>query len=208
MDGSAAAIDLLSPHAASDDGKSASSVTALDPAAESVTAVGGRPASNGKYSAVAAADPADKALATSDAQFAETNHPQIVTAVHGQLLPSGGNMQIRLDPAELGMLQINVQVKNGAMTATFETSNPEATRQLSHSLGDLRTVLEQAGVTVDKIHVQQSAKPDSQSSSGEDSSKQGQSEQNPQAKQEQQRRELLQKMWKKLSGGDPLDLTA
>ena len=207
VDGSAAVAEMLSPEAGSDGAKSASPVTALDPSGASITAAGGRAPSNGKYSAVAAAvDPADKALATSEAQFADTNHSKIVSAVHGQLLPDGGTMQIRLDPAELGSLQINVQVKNGAMTATFETSNADTTRLLSHSLGDLRTVLEQAGVTVDKIHVQQSAKPDSQSNSGEN--KQEQSEQNPQAKQEQQRRELLQRMWKKLSGGDPLDLTA
>ena len=207
VESTAAVATLLSHDESAGEARAASPMAAVDPSAAPVPAVAGRSPGAAKVAA-AAADPADKALATSDAQFAETNHPQIVTAVHGQLLPNGGNMQIRLDPAELGTLQINVQVKNGAMTATFETSNSEATRQLSHSLGDLRNVLEQAGVTVDKIHVQQSAKPDGRSSSGEDGQKQGQSEQNPQAKQEQQRRELLQRMWKKLSGGDPLDLTA
>lgn len=153
------------------------------------------------------------ATATPQAQFAGDNHNTIVSSVQGQLLPNGGNMQLRLDPPELGVLQVSVQVKNGAMTATFETSNANATHLLSHSLGDLRTALESAGVTVDKIQVQQSAKPDSQNNTNSNGNGDGQSQQspmdqNPQAKQEQQRRELLQRMWRKLSGGDPLDLTA
>lgn len=32
-----------------------------------------------------------------DAQFAADNHPRIITGIHGQLLPNGGTMQLRLD---------------------------------------------------------------------------------------------------------------
>jgi flagellar hook-length control protein FliK len=41
------------------------------------------------------------------------------------------------------------------MAATFETSSGEATRLLSHSLGELKSALEAQGVSIDKIHVQQ-----------------------------------------------------
>ncbi len=143
--------------------------------------------------------------ATPQTQLVEATHEKIVTAVHGQLLPNGGTMRIRLDPPELGALQISVHMRDGVMTAAFETSSDQATRLLSHSLNQLKTVLESAGVSVEKLHVQQSAR---QSSSSQDNSEDQPSGQQQQW-QEQQRRQMLQRMWRKLSGvDDPLDLVA
>jgi hypothetical protein len=88
-------------------------------------------------------------------QFAIDNHPRIITGVRSTLLPNGGTMQIRLDPPELGDLQISINLRDGVMSASFQTSNDEATRLLSHSLGQLKGVLESQGVSVDKLHVQQ-----------------------------------------------------
>jgi flagellar hook-length control protein FliK len=147
------------------------------------------------------------APATPEAQFVDANHPKIITGVRSELLPNGGTMQIRLDPPELGALQVTVHMRDGVMTAAFETSNDDATRMLSHSLNQLKTVLESAGVNVEKLHVQQSPKQESQS--GQDQQQQGGREQQQEARQEQQRREMLQRMWRKLSGGaDPIDLVA
>src|SRR5206468_12374312 len=100
-------------------------------------------------------------VASPEVQFAEANHPKIVAGVRSERLPNGGTMQIRLDPPELGALQVTVHMRDGVMTAAFETSNDDATRMLSHSLNQLKTVLESAGVSVEKLHVQQSPKPDS-----------------------------------------------
>jgi flagellar hook-length control protein FliK len=142
-----------------------------------------------------------------EAQFADANHPQIVSGVHGQLLPNGGSMQLRLDPPELGALHVTVQMRDGAMTASFETSNDQATRLLTHSLGQLKTALESQGVSVEKLHVEQS--PRDQKSNGEGRQPQDQSPTDHPAQQEQQRREMLRRMWRRLSGGqDPLDLVA
>jgi flagellar hook-length control protein FliK len=147
------------------------------------------------------------APATPQAQFVEENHPKIITSIAGQLMPHGGTMQLRLDPPDLGALQVTVHLKDGVMTASFETSNDDATKLLSHSLGTLKAGLEAAGVTVDKIHVEQGTKKDTSSDSDSDS-KQGSQQQN-QAQQDQQRREMVQRMWRKLAGGaDPLDLVA
>jgi len=141
-----------------------------------------------------------------EVHFAETNHPQIVTGIHGQLLPDGGTMRIRLDPPELGALQVMVHMRDGVMTASFETSNDEATKLLSHSLVQLRHALETQGVSVDKLHVQQG--PRDQQAGNEDGRDQHPSD-NPSARQEQQRREILQRMWRKLANGsDPLDMVA
>ena len=142
-----------------------------------------------------------------EARFAETNHANIVSGVRTTLLPRGGSMQIRLDPPELGALQVTVEMRDGAMTATFQTSNDDATRLLSHSLGQLKTALESQGVTVQKIQVQQAPK-DHQATNYEDQSRQHQRD-DANARQEQQRREMLRRMWRRISGGvDPVDLVA
>ena len=141
-----------------------------------------------------AASPA--AAPSTDAPFIETNHQPIVQAVHSQLLPNGGTMQIRLDPPELGALQVTVHMRDGVMTASFETSNDQATRLLSHTMGQLKTALETAGVSVEKMHVQQSPRQDSRSSS-EDSQQQKHDAdpQQQQSRHEQQRREVLNRLW-------------
>src|SRR5581483_1130724 len=103
----------------------------------------------------APASPAPQPPVPPEARFAEANHPSIVTGMRGQLLPDGGTMHIRLDPPELGALQVSVHMQDGVMTATFQTSNDDATRMLSHTLGQLKHVLESQGVSVDKLHVTQ-----------------------------------------------------
>lgn len=151
-----------------------------------------------------------------EARFAAGNVPQITTAIRGHLLPTGGTMQIRLDPPELGALLINVTVRNGVLEASFQTNNAEATQLLSHSLTQLKHALESQGVGVDRLQVAQTAprptdragdaggqdrgqqQPGSNGDSAADWSRQG----------EQQRRELLKRMWARLGVGDPLDLVA
>ncbi|HSV14032.1 MAG TPA: flagellar hook-length control protein FliK [Tepidisphaeraceae bacterium] len=143
-----------------------------------------------------------------EARFVDVNHPAILSGIHSQLLPNGGTMQIRLDPPELGALQVTVHMRDGIMTAAFETSNDDATRMLSHSLNELKSMLEAGGVNVERMHVQQAPRPESHGSGSDQQQQRGGEEQSG-AKQEQQRRALLQRMWRKLTNGsDPLDLVA
>lgn len=150
---------------------------------------------------------------TPDAQFAEDNHPTIVAGVRGQLMPSGGTMRIRLDPPELGPLSVTVRLRNGVMEASFETSSDDAARLLSHSLGALKTSLESQGVSVERLHVQQAPKSESSNPNGGDRDQEQAQNRDPQqehaARQEHQRREVLRRMWRKLTGAeDPLDMVA
>jgi flagellar hook-length control protein FliK len=144
---------------------------------------------------------------TSEADFAGANHDRIVSSVRSELIPNGGTMHIRLDPPELGALQVTVRMIDGAMTASFETSTDQATKLLSHSLGQLKTALETQGVSVERLHVQQSPR-DQQSSSNSDDRRQSRQE-DASARQEQQRREMLRRMWRRLGMiHDPLDMVA
>lgn len=149
----------------------------------------------------------------SEARFVEANHDKIVSAVRGQLLPDGGQMRIRLDPPELGALWVRVHVQGGVMTASFETSSEQATRALSHSLSQLKHALEAGGVTVDKLQVAQAPR-------GQEADLQGQRDQQHQqpgsqdfrggsSQRDQQRQELIQKMWEKIAlGRERVDLKA
>lgn len=143
-------------------------------------------------------------------RFVEQNHNAIVTGVRGELLPDGGRMIIRLDPPELGDLQISVQMRDGVMTAAFRTSNDEATRLLSHSLSDLKSLLESHGVSVDKLHVQQGPRDEADFREQPGQRDQHQSpEQRDQARREEQRKQIFQKMWDRLAGArDAVDVTA
>ncbi len=144
---------------------------------------------------------------TPQARFVEDNHPRIVTGISGQLLPDGGKMQLQLNPPGLGELQVTVHLNKGSMSAEFEASNDDAARMLSHSLGQLKATLESAGMTVERLHVGQAPKRE-EHSQGDTDSRSAPQEQQQQARQEKQRRDLMQRMWAKLAGGDPLDLVA
>jgi flagellar hook-length control protein FliK len=160
-------------------------------------------------------DPGQLPHATPEARFAEQNHPTIVAGVRGQLLPTGGTMHLRLDPPELGPLAVTVRLHNGVMQASFETANDEAAKLLSHSLGALKTSLESQGVNVERLHVHQAPKSEQFNQNGNNSDREGQQgqsrdgQQDHAARQDHQRREMLRRMWRKLTGAeDPLDMVA
>jgi flagellar hook-length control protein FliK len=159
----------------------------------------------------ATAKPQAAPPAPPEVKFAQDNHDSIVKGVQTQLLPRGGTMQIRLDPPELGAVNVILSIKDGVATASFQTSNEQATQLLSHSLSQLKTAMESTGVTVDKLQVQQAPKSqDSHSSKEEGQQGRGQPGGDEMARhQEQQRKEMLRRMWRRLNvGSDPLDLVA
>jgi flagellar hook-length control protein FliK len=195
------------PDAAS--AKPVSRVT-LDPADPSLAQpADGAPSKSAGNERTAAVPPPPAPEAPPEARFAEVNHAKIVTGIHGELLPNGGAMHLRLDPPELGDLLVSVQMRDGVMTAAFQTSNDEATRLLSHSLGDLKATLEAQGVTVERLHVQQAPRQEQDAGPGHrDGSRNPAAEDQNHARREQQRREMVQRLWDKLAGRDAVDLTA
>jgi flagellar hook-length control protein FliK len=148
---------------------------------------------------------------TPEQKFVQDNVDQVVTSVRTQSTAGGGTMNVRLDPPELGALQVAVKMIEGRLTASFTTSNEQATQLLSHSLQHLKSSLEASGVSVDRIEVRQA--PPSESSnakSNSDSQQQQQRGFDGQSQQsEQNRKEMVQKMWRKFAfGTDELDLVA
>ncbi len=151
---------------------------------------------------------ADQPQLPPEARFAEANHPDIVKGIQTQLMPRGGTMQLRLDPPELGALQVILTVKDGVLNATFQTASDDSSRLLSHSLGQLKAALETAGVTVDKLQVTHAPR-DTQTNTGSDDQRHQPGQDDMSRQQEQQRKEMIKRMWRKLAGeSDPLDLVA
>lgn len=146
-------------------------------------------------------------------QFARDNVDRVVNSVQSQVNASGnGSMRVRLDPPELGALDVAVKMLDGKMTASFTTSNEQATSLLSHSLNNLKTSLENAGIAVDRIEVRQAA-PSSNSSGARDDGSQQQSDRGFSSQQqqqgEQQRKQMVDRLWRKYAyGTDEVDLVA
>ena len=181
---------------------SANAASVVDPAAP-------RPQANGPQAVGA---PVSAHAMAPEAQFAEDNHPGIVAGIRGQLMPTGGTMQIRLDPPELGPLSVTINIRDGAVEASFEASSDQAAKLLSHSLSALKSSLESQGVNVERLNVHQAPKSPESNSNGGNDPQQNQArdpQQEQAAQREQQRREMLRRMWRKLSGTeDPLDMLA
>jgi hypothetical protein len=78
-----------------------------------------------------------------EAAFLRANVGGIVTGVKGQL-----------DPPELGVLQVKLEMKDGAAFVSFATSNDQASEVLSHSLSKLKNALEASGLTVERMAVE------------------------------------------------------
>jgi flagellar hook-length control protein FliK len=152
-------------------------------------------------------------VANDEDAFARQNIERIVNGVRGELLPRGGSMQLRLDPPQLGSLHVSVRVQDGVLSASFQTSSEQATQMLSQTMTQLKSALEASGVSVERLHVQQApasrTSDDSRGSTGDGRHHQGGGEHQSWAQSEQQRREMLQRMWRRLGiGDDPLDLVA
>lgn len=149
-----------------------------------------------------------------EARFAKDNVDNVVQSVHTQIAAGGnGQMKIRLDPPELGALEVAVKMVDGRMTASFTTSNDEATQLLSHSLNNLKSSLEATGISVDRIQVRQMAPSENaqqQPGSGEHKRENSSSAfDQPSQRGDQQRKEAVEKMWRKYAyGTDELDFVA
>ena len=65
----------------------------------------------------------------------------------------GGVMTMRLQPADLGELRVQMSIVRGVVTAQFQAATAEAGTLLERSLSTLRTALESHGLTVERLTV-------------------------------------------------------
>ena len=78
---------------------------------------------------------------------------QVVNAMQ-QAVEKGQALKIRLDPPELGVLQIEVSRVDGVLTAKIETDSTATQRLIHENLALLKEALAQKGQQLDKIDVE------------------------------------------------------
>ncbi|MEO0483594.1 MAG: flagellar hook-length control protein FliK [Planctomycetota bacterium] len=70
------------------------------------------------------------------------------------LLKNGGTMTLKLTPHELGELRVQVELREGVVSARFRAEQASARELLNGHLDTLRSALEARGVRVDRLEVE------------------------------------------------------
>lgn len=84
------------------------------------------------------------------------DRPRFVQRVEGALRAAqqrDGRVQVRLAPPELGLVQIELAVQNGVMTAKLEAETPAARNALLDNLPALRERLAEQNIRIEKFDV-------------------------------------------------------
>lgn len=81
-------------------------------------------------------------------------YKQVETGAFRNLGQGVKQLVIRLDPEDLGMVSVILQVKGKEVQAVLRASNQEASQALGEQLGQLRSQLEAQGLKVGKLEVQ------------------------------------------------------
>jgi flagellar hook-length control protein FliK len=90
-----------------------------------------------------------------DAKAAVESGPpsKIVRGLMTMLNQRGGVMNMRLQPAELGDLQVRMSIVRGSVSAEFIVSTRQAHAVLDGNLATLRTALESQGLAVERLSI-------------------------------------------------------
>jgi|GEM_PF-5330729 len=152
------------PSVGSGQGESSTQPTAA------VTAISGPDASTPRTGEVVA--PAG--LPVMDEMASEEMDPnvaRVAQGLRGALNLKGGAVTIRLNPAELGLVRIEMEIQGGSVKAELQSENASVRDLLTHQLGRLRETLQSRGLAVERLEVNAPMAPDaSQSGHGEQDS--------------------------------------
>jgi len=90
---------------------------------------------------------------------AQSVQRQIDRGFAAALRQGGGGVTLRLSPASLGAVRIEMSVSGGAIEARLEANSPQARELLEQNIAALRSSLEARGFSVDRLHVQMTPSP-------------------------------------------------
>ena len=79
---------------------------------------------------------------------------RVLRGMQGALNQQGGSVTLRLTPAELGTLKIELAIAGGAVSARFSAETDTVRQLLSDRMAQLRTALERQGLSVERLAVQ------------------------------------------------------
>lgn len=102
---------------------------------------------------------------------------RIVREIRFQVFDRASEVRIRLIPEALGEVTMQVRMEEGRLTAQIDVTQPSVKNVLETGIGQLRTVLQQQGIDIDRIDIYASANAMRQESdrenSGNDARQQG-----------------------------------
>lgn len=82
---------------------------------------------------------------------------RVARGLHNALQQNGGTVTMRLNPPELGVLRIELEMHNGTASVRFQTEHTSVRELLNQQLSTLRQGLEGHGVSVERLDVQMAA---------------------------------------------------
>lgn len=82
------------------------------------------------------------------------NTARVVRGLMSAVQQRGGMVTLRLQPPELGMVRVELQLREGAVQAAFMAERESARSLLQTQIGHLRHALESQGLLVERLNVQ------------------------------------------------------
>ena len=170
------------------DRPSADSKTANNPVEKPVIAASAASAPALAESSAAAPTPAGQSTAppiatvgeTVSAQFAQlpqsdsthgnddVNVGRLTRGLNSAINQRGGSVTLRLTPPELGLVKIEMAVRDGAVSAKFTAQTESVRNLLMDQMSNLRQAMDRQGLTVEKFEVQVLPQASSSSAGGFD----------------------------------------
>ncbi len=84
----------------------------------------------------------------------DLNAVRLSRALNSAVKQNGGGLTLRLTPPELGTVRINLQLQGASVSADFLAESDAGGRLLTKQLTQLRSALENQGLTVERLGVQ------------------------------------------------------
>lgn len=94
-----------------------------------------------------------KFYAEQAAKMQEITSQQIVRSVQGSIGSGRSHISLKLMPETLGQIQIQMTIKNGALTAQIVAQKQTTQAVIEQSLNHLKTAFDDAGIRVDRLSV-------------------------------------------------------
>ena len=84
----------------------------------------------------------------------QLNGARVSRGLHNAVQQGGGSMTLRLTPAEMGTVRIQMQLQGATVSAQFHTETESARSMLHQQITQLRQALEGQGLSVERLTVQ------------------------------------------------------
>lgn len=84
----------------------------------------------------------------------DANVARVARGLRNALQQNGGAVTLRLDPPEMGVVRVMMEIRDGAASVTFRAERESAGALLSQHLDSLRQSLQRQGLSVENMDVQ------------------------------------------------------